>query len=202
MPRRTIVAVLIMFSTNFCAVPAFSRLEPVTTSGRTVGRLPRKTRLRAERAVAGVAVRWLEAAYLGGSYPRRDFRKAFPGFTPGARNAARRDSRLMSNRGIGRRITAVTPTGIRVRVDLLAVRKRPVTGTAHVRVRFRTEGRVERAHWVAGRLMMTWRGQGWQVFAYDVARSQRHHKQKHKQQQDEPQKQQHPKKKKKDGGRR
>ena len=34
-PSRIIMAVLIMFRTSFCAVPAFMRLEPVMTSGPT-----------------------------------------------------------------------------------------------------------------------------------------------------------------------
>ena len=36
-PSPTIVAVEIMFSTIFCAVPAFNRLDPVNTSGPTTG---------------------------------------------------------------------------------------------------------------------------------------------------------------------
>lgn len=147
------------------------RVEPVTTSGDIVGRLPRSERRRVERAVSRVAVGWLDAAYLGGKYPRRSFRAAFPGFTRGARAAARSDARLMSNKALGRRISAVTPTSVRVRVDLLAVDKRAVSGTAHVDARFRTEGRVERSYRIAGRLMMTRHDRRWQVFGYDVSRS-------------------------------
>lgn len=145
--------------------------EPVISPGTIVGRLPRADRRRAERAVAGVAVRWLEAAYLGGKYPRRSFRNSFPGFTPGARAAARRDARLMTNQAVGRRIDGVSPGAIRVRVDLLAVGKRALTGTAHVVCRFRTEGDVERSYRVAGRLMMTRRDGRWRVFAYDMTRA-------------------------------
>lgn len=145
--------------------------EPVISSGTIVGRLPRADRRRAERAVAAVTVRWLEAAYLGGDYPRRSFRNSFPGFTPGARAAARRDARLMTNQAVGRRIDGVAPGAIRVRVDLLAVGKRAVTGTAHVVTRFATEGDIERTYRVAGRLMMTRREGGWKVFAYDMTRA-------------------------------
>ena len=56
----------------------------MTTSGTIVGRLPRKDRARVEKAVSDRAVRFLNAAYLAGDYPRQDFRNAFPGFTGGA----------------------------------------------------------------------------------------------------------------------
>lgn len=146
-------------------------VEPVTTSGTLVGRLPRKDRTRTEQAVSRATVRWLEAAYLGGKYPRRDFRDAFPGFTGGARAEARRDLGLMTNKRLAARVDTVTPTAIRVRVDLLAVKQRPVTATAHFRVSFRAEGKVRRAMRVAGRLMMTRAKPGWRVFAYDVTRA-------------------------------
>src|SRR3989454_6138057 len=35
LPNRTIVAIVSMLQTNFCAVPAFIRVEPVSTSGPT-----------------------------------------------------------------------------------------------------------------------------------------------------------------------
>ena len=37
-PRRIIVTVEIVFRMSFCAVPAFSRVEPETTSGADVDR--------------------------------------------------------------------------------------------------------------------------------------------------------------------
>lgn len=145
-------------------------VEPVTTSGRLVGGLPRRDRAAAEKHVARVAVRWMDEAYLGDRYPRRSFRSSFAVFTGGARVAARRDAGRLTNRRIGTRVDEVTPTAIGVEVDLLAVRKRAVSATAHVRLRFRTEGKVSRRFRVSGRLMMTRREGRWRVFAYDVAR--------------------------------
>ncbi len=43
MPSRTIAPVLRMFSTSFVAVPAFSRVEPLSTSGPTTGTMARST---------------------------------------------------------------------------------------------------------------------------------------------------------------
>lgn len=149
--------------------PTFA-VEPVTTPGRLVGRLPRKERRRVEQAVSRVALRWLEGAYLGGRYPRQRFGDAFALFTPRARTAARRDLGRTTNARISGRIEGVTPTRIGLRIDLLEAGGRAVTGTAHVDVRFRTEGTLARTYRVGGRLMMT-RHQGrWRVFAYDVAR--------------------------------
>lgn len=146
-------------------------VEPVVSSGRIVGRLPRADRRRVEKAVSRVVVRWLDAAYLGGEYPRGSFRDSFPGFTPGARAVAQRDLVLMSNKGIGTRVDSVVPSAIRVRVDLLAVEKRAAAATAHLTLRFRTDGRVSRRYRVSGRLMLTRQDGSWRIFAYDVAKS-------------------------------
>lgn len=155
-------------------------VRPVTSSGRLVGRLSRKDRRQVEGSISGAAVRWLEAAYLGGNYPRRNFRNSFGVFTRSARAAARADLDRMTNARIGNRVTAVTPTRLRVRVDLLAVGGRAVSGTAHVDTRFRTDGRADRAYRVAGRLMMTRQDHQWRVFAYDVARARVDGKQKNR----------------------
>lgn len=146
-------------------------VEPVATPGQVVGRLARKDRRRVVQAVSGVAVRWLEDAYLAGRYPRRQFRNSFGVFTRSARAAARSDLGRMTNARIGTRIEGVTPTRVRVRVDLLAVDGRAVSGTARVDTRFRTEGRLDSVFRVTGRLMMTREERRWKVFAYDVGRA-------------------------------
>ena len=43
LPRRTIAPVVSMFSTSLVAVPALSRVEPLSTSGPTTGRIIRST---------------------------------------------------------------------------------------------------------------------------------------------------------------
>lgn len=148
-------------------------VEPVVKSGTIVGRFPRKDRTRVEKRVARIAVRYVQAAYLGGDYPRKDFRDAFPRFTQGAAQAARRDRRLLTNKVIGPRIDDVTPTGVEVKVDLLAVGQRAVAATNHVTVRFRTAGKVERRFWVQGRLLMTKQSGRWKIFGYDLSKGAR-----------------------------
>lgn len=148
-------------------------IEPVTESGTIVGRLPRKDRKRVEGAVSRTAVRFLEAAYLAGDYPRSNFSEAFPGFSRGAARVARRDRNLLTNKRIGQRIDDVTPTALRVKVDLLAVHTRAVAATAHLRLAFKTSGRVTRRVRVAGELRLTKHDGHWKIFAYDLTKGDR-----------------------------
>lgn len=145
-------------------------IEPVVVSGTIVGRLPRKDRSRVEGAVSRTAVGFLEAAYLDGDYPRSDFSGTFPGFTTGAAAVARRDRNLLTNQRIGERIDGVTPTLLRVKVDLLAVGKRAVAATAHLKLRFRTSGTVKKRVSVQGELRLTKRDGDWKIFAYDLTK--------------------------------
>ena len=148
-------------------------VEPVVRLGRVTGALARDDRRRVQQRVAGIAVRWLTAAYVGGSYPRDDFDDAFPGFSPGARAAARRDLRVLTNAPIGRRIDDVSTSRVEVEVDLLAVDRRAVAATAHVLTAFETTGRVEERARVTGRLMLTRRDGTWNVFGYHVNKGER-----------------------------
>ena len=145
-------------------------IETRTEMGRVVGRLPRSDQRRLRESVGAVVQRWFNAAYVGGDYPRSDFHDAFPGFTPGARDEAKRDKALMTNITHGSRIDDVTPTRSQIRLDVLSVRKRPVGVTARFLLGFRTEGKYERRVAVRGRLMLTRQESGWKIFAYDVAK--------------------------------
>lgn len=148
-------------------------VEPVTRSGNIVGRLPKKDRVRVEKAISDRAVRFLNAAYLAGDYPRADFRDAFPGFTGGAAKLARKDRALLTNQPIGERIDDVTPTSIAVKVDLLAVNEHAVASTAHVELAFRTAGKVQKRIRVQGRLLLTKKDGRWKIFAYDLSKGAR-----------------------------
>ncbi len=151
--------------------PPTLELGTVRTDLRTgvvSGRLPRDARQRTVRAVGRVVDGWVDAAYVAGTYPRRSFRHAFPGFTPGARHQAQQDRHLMSNQAIGRRIDGVRPVHRVVLVDVLAAGGRAVGATARVRLGFRTTGRLERRFVVRARLVLS-RTDGWQVFGYDAS---------------------------------
>lgn len=138
--------------------------------GRVVGRLPGQRRRLARRQVTRVVDRWWDAAFLGGDYPRSDFRAAFPGFTKGAELQARRDKELMSNVVLGARVDSVRATRRRVLVDLLAVRRSVRTATARFLLAFRTTGRRAGRVEVQGRLFLTRTPRGWRVFGYDVSK--------------------------------
>lgn len=146
------------------------KIDPVVKLGTVVGRLKKKDKQRLEQKISGIAVRWLHAAYLDGSYPRNAFKDSWPGFTAGARRLAHRDKALMSNAHIGPRIDSVSPSQLAVTVDLLAVHRRPVGSTAHVVLRFDTEGKAQHRVYIGGRLRLTPTAHGWRVFAYTINR--------------------------------
>ena len=147
------------------------RTVPTKVSfGEVTGRMDRASRQQLAAKVQAVVDGWTEAAYLGGDYPRRGFADAWPGFTKGATEQARRDRALMSNQDIGDRID-----GVRVRrnvlvIDVLAVKGHPVGVTARVRLGFRTTGDLERTVRVTGRLFLTRTDGRWRVFGYDVTK--------------------------------
>lgn len=153
-------------------VRSAERTVPTTvTIGEVTGRLPAERRKGLKRAVGRVVDGWLDAAYVGGDFPRSGgFRQAFPGFSSGAKDEARRDLRLMTNAAVAGRISAVDVRRRELRLDVLAVRGRPVAVTGRVLLVFDTRGKVQRRDRVQGRLYLTWRNDGWQVFGYDVSR--------------------------------
>ena len=145
-------------------------INPVVKLGKVVGKLSRSDRKRLKGVVSDVAVHWLEAAYLGGDYPRKDFRDSWPGVTAEAKKLARHDKALMSNAHIGSKVDQVNPSSLAVTVDLLGVKKRPVGATAHVQLRFDTEGQAQHKVYIGGRLRLTPTPHGWKVFAYTINR--------------------------------
>jgi len=151
--------------------PSAFQIETTTTIGRVVGRFPKKSQKQLSKNITPVVQRWFNAAYVGGDYPRKDFHDAFPGFTAGARSEARRDIKLMSNDGIGDKISGVTPKTSQIALDVLAVHKNAVAVTARFRLGFRTEGDLARRVGVRGRLLLTRAKDGWRIFAYHVAKS-------------------------------
>ena len=150
--------------------PAERTVETLVSFGEVTGRMDRPTRQRLQQQVQAVVDGWTEAAYLGGDYPRRAFADAWPGFTRGAQDQARRDRALMSNQDIGDRIDGVSPRLSVLVLDVLAAQGRPVGVTARVRLGFRTTGDLERTVRVTGRLFLTRTDGQWKVFGYDVTK--------------------------------
>ncbi|GAA1478767.1 hypothetical protein GCM10009623_32130 [Nocardioides aestuarii] len=149
-------------------------VEPVVRAGEVVGRLTKGDRTRIVEAVSGVAVRYLDAAFLAGDYPRQGgFQSALAAFAPGTAKVARGDLGLLTNAGIAPRVDEVTPAQLGVTVDVLAVREHASAATAHVKLVFKTAGDVAQRVQVQGRLMMTKADGRWQVFAYHLSKGAR-----------------------------
>jgi len=76
----------------------------------------------------------------------------------------------MSNAAIGPRIESVRAVNRTLKIDVLAVERRPVAVTARVALGLQVEGEVARRERVAGSLYLTYGDGGWQVFGYDMTR--------------------------------
>lgn len=146
-------------------------LATETTIGLVEGKLSDKSVTRLKAKVGSVVDAWIDAAYAG-DYPRTDFSEAYPGFSPGAAKQASRDS-LMSNAAIGDRIDTVELTKRRVRVDILAVKRRAVGITARFVLAQDVAGEIKRSERIAGNLYLTYQRGDWEVFAYDAKRGTR-----------------------------
>lgn len=141
-----------------------------TTIGTVAGRLNGKRRRQLERRVTEVFDQWLDAAFVGGEYPRTDFSDVFGVFTQGAAARARRDRALLSNAGVGDRVDSVRATRRRLWLDVLAPEGTPVGVTARFVLVLDLAGEVERTDRIAGRLVLRYVQGGWKAFGYDVQR--------------------------------
>lgn len=148
-------------------------VETTTKIHRVYGRLPEARRKAVRRQVGDVVDRWWDAAYLGGTYPRSSFPSAFPGFTAGAEKRARADKALLTNQTLGPHVDAVTARRSQVSLDILATDRRARTVTAHVVLRFDTEGDRSGTTVLRGRLFLTHKRGAWRIFGYDVAKGAR-----------------------------
>lgn len=155
-------------TTGATATPA--PLETTATIGRVTGKLAGSRGKQVTEQVSGIVDAWIDAAYVAGDYPRSDFEDAFPGFSSGARLQARANLALMSNAQLGDRIDGVQATKRRVRVDVLAVKRRAVGVTARFVLEFNTLGDVMRSQHVEGRLYLSRNDGDWQIFGYDVSK--------------------------------
>ncbi len=153
------------------SAPAAPPLPTTVKVGVVTGRVGGDEKKRAVSNVTRAVDGWLDAAYVGGGYPRETFADAFPRFTKGAADEAGRDVMLMTNADLGQQIEGVVPKIRRVTIDLLGVRGVAQAATARVRLVFVTEGGVERRVTVAGRLRLVRQHRVWRVFGYDITKA-------------------------------
>ncbi len=140
------------------------------TIGYLTGRLGEERRKQLKRRVTRTVDRWIDAAYVGGDYPRSDFSDAYATFTKDAAAFAERDKARMSNTRVGNRVESVTATTRRLRIDVLAHKGTAAGVTARFALVLDLEGEVRRTDRIAGSLLLTYVGKKWRVFGYDVKR--------------------------------
>lgn len=124
--------------------------------------------------VTKTADAWLQAAYIGGEYPRAASTytpKIFVGWSPGAIAKASKQYGLLSNASISSQISGVKIVSSDIGVDALANHGNVAGVTARVHLVFDTSGEHKARETVAGRLAMTPVGTRWVVFSYDIARN-------------------------------
>lgn len=148
--------------------------SPVVTEvafGKITGALPSQAKDTLSDQVQEVVDGWFDAAYLGDDGDDGgDGGDPWPGFTKGAAAEARADGDLMSNRGLAPG-TEVEAKKRAVKIDVLAVKKRPVGVTAHITLKFTASGADQQVVRIGGRLYLTPGKDGWQVFGYDVTKA-------------------------------
>ena len=154
-------------------VPDSVPLKVVVT--RVSGKLPAASRPALEANVGRTVSAYVDAAFLGGDYPRSDFSRSFGAFTPGAAKDARRDQDLLTNAPLGPSTESVRATRRTAYLSVLAPYKVAAGVTAKVDLVFlvdRGDRPAQRVR-LAGRLLLTRAdndGQ-WAVFGYDLHRS-------------------------------
>ncbi|TQL67465.1 hypothetical protein FB381_1341 [Nocardioides albertanoniae] len=140
------------------------------------GKFPKNRRQAAATNVAKVVDRWLQAAYVGGDYPRATSTfsaKSLPGFSQGAISQAGKQMSLMSNATIAPHIDGVKVVSSDVHVDLLASNNYPVGALARVQLVYDTDGERKSRQTVRGTLDMVPTETSWAVFGFDITREEK-----------------------------
>lgn len=141
---------------------------------RVSGKLTEKERTALAADVRRVLSEYVDAAFLGGSYPRSDFTDSFTTFTPGAARTARRDRELLTNQRLGPSTESVRAVRRTAYLSVLAPSEVAAGVTAKVNLDLvvrRSKGPSERVR-LEGRLLLTRNAEnGWSIFGYDLSRS-------------------------------
>src|SRR4051812_21299123 len=141
---------------------------------RVHGALSRTSTSSLEGNVRKTIASYVEGAFVGGTYPRSDFKAAFASFTPGVRARAAHDAALLTNTSYGASTESVRATHGTAYLSVLSPFKVAAGITANVDLVFRVERKDEPAERVRlrGRLLLTRnKANDWSIFGYDLARS-------------------------------
>lgn len=137
---------------------------PEVLAGVVAGRVEPAAQASAVQAISAVVTAWLDAAYLRGDHPGAGVATPWPGFTPGAATMAADDKAVTSAEGETR--AASRPV---IHVDLLGTEGVARAATARVQVAFAAEGGEPTS--VTGRVTLVPADGGWQIFGYELART-------------------------------
>ncbi len=141
--------------------------------GKVAGQVPRRKRERVLESIARPVRRWVEAGFVGGSWPRERFREAFVPFGQGIAERARKDADLLTLQALASSLTEVVPQRRSIVVSATTVGGRVVGATARLKLRvlgLEESGSRRRVN-LRGEVYLTpTRRHGWQIFGYDVAR--------------------------------
>jgi hypothetical protein len=159
--------------------PSSSALAPASVPltvrvTRVHGKLSKKASSSVEGNVRKTIASYVAGAFVGGDYPRSDFRAALTPFTPGVRARAARDTRLLTNATYGASTESVRATRGTAYLSVLSPFKVAAGITANVDLVFRVERQDQPAEQVRlkGRLLLTRnKANGWSIFGYDLSRS-------------------------------
>jgi hypothetical protein len=138
------------------------------------GKLSRAKQNTLARRVRAALSAYVDAAFLGGKYPRTAFTSSFGSFTGGAAHDARHDLSLLTNRPYGASTTSVRAVHRTAYLSVLAPKDHPAGVTAAVNLVFqvdRGDRPSQRVH-LKGRLLLTHGKDGgrWSIFGYDLSR--------------------------------
>jgi hypothetical protein len=116
---------------------------------------------------------WISGAYLDGPYPTTDFAAGFDSWTPGAAKLGERDRDTTTNAAIGEQVVAVVADKQQARLFIFAVNGKAGGATAKVLVKLtaqRDDGSLAHIQ-VRGDVYLTRDGSTWEIFGYDLART-------------------------------
>lgn len=141
---------------------------------RVSGKLAKDDRSVLAGNVRRVLTGYVDAAFLGGTYPRSDFSDSFRTFTGGAAREARRDTGLLTNQRLGPSTESVRGVRRAAYLSVLAPYDVAAGVTAKLDLEFVVRRSTEPAQRVRlkGRMLLTRNADnGWSIFGYDLSRS-------------------------------
>lgn len=147
---------------------ARTTLDVRATVSRVQGSLSRSQRARLEERTGRLLTDYLSAAFLR-QRTGQGYARAFPGFTPGARELALREVDITAD-GAFALAKDVQPRGAVAFVSVVAPDGRPAGASARVLMKLDvTEEGRHRLVQLRGRLLLTPADEGWRIFGYDLA---------------------------------